>query len=62
MKVHRPIPDESCPFCRTAEEILFKVNIVVPPGLQSEFNLIFDSDVQKLILFFGQASFSVCLN
>ena len=62
MKVHRPIPDGSCPFCRTAEEILLKVNIAVPSGLQSEFHFIFDSDVQKLILFFGQASFSVCLN
>ena len=62
MKVHRPIPDGSYPFCRTAEDILLKVNIANPPGLQSEFHLIFDSDVQKLILFFGQASFSVCLN
>ena len=62
MKVHRPIPDGSCPFCRTAEEILLKMNIEVSPGLQSEFHLIFDSDVQKLFLFFGQASFSVCLN
>ena len=62
MKVHHPISDRSCPFCRTTEEILLKMNIVVPPGLQSEFHLIFDSDVQKLNLFFGQASFSVCLN
>ena len=62
MKVHRPIPNESCPFCRTAEEILLKVNIAVTPSLLSEFYFIFDSDVQKIILFFGQASFSVCLN
>ena len=61
MKVHRPIPDRSCPLCNTVEEILLKVNIAVPPGLLCEFHIIFDSDVQKLILFFGQASFSVCL-
>ena len=62
MKVHRLIPGGSCPFCRIAEEILFKMNIVVPPGLQSELHLIFDLDIQKLILFFGQVSFKVCLN
>ena len=62
MKVHRPIPDGSCLFYRTAEEILLKVDIAVPPGLQSEFHFIFDSDVQKLILFVGQTSFSVYLN
>ena len=62
MKVHHPIPDGSCPFCRTAEEILIKVNIAVPPALQSGFHLIFDSDMQKLILFFGQVSFNVFLN
>ena len=62
MKVHRPIPDGSFPFCMTAEEMLLKVNIAVLPGLQSEFHLIFDSDVQKLILLFDQSSFSVCLN
>ena len=62
MKVHRFIPGGSCPFCRTAEEILIKMNIVVPPGLQSELHLIFDLDMQKLILFFDQVSFNVCLN
>ena len=59
MNVHLPIPDESYTFCKTAEEILFKANIAVPPGLESEFHLIFDSEVQKLILLFGHASFSV---
>ena len=39
--------------------MLFKANIAVPPGLESEFHLIFDSEVQKLILLFGHASFSV---
>ena len=48
MKVHRPIPDGLCPFFRSAKEILLKVNIAVPPGLQSELHLIFDSEVQKL--------------
>ena len=62
MKVYRPIPDESCPFCSTAEEKLPKMNIAVPSSLLSEFHFIFDSDVQKLILFFGQTSFSVCLH
>ena len=62
MNVHLPMPDGSCPFCRTAEEMLLKANIDVPPGLESEFHLIFDSEVQKLILFFGQVSFTVCLN
>ena len=52
MKIHRPIPDGSCPFCRTAKEILLKVNIAVPPDLQSELHLIFDSEVQKLIFIF----------
>ena len=35
MKVHRPIPDGSCPFYRTANKILFKMNIAVPPSLHS---------------------------
>ena len=61
MKVHRPMPERSCPFCRTADETLFKVNIAVPPALQSEFHLISDSEVQKLILCFGHASLSVYL-
>ena len=62
MKVHRIILDGACPFCSTAKEIFLKMNIAVPPGLLSKLHLIFDSDVQNLILFFGQASFSVCLN
>ena len=62
LNVHRTIPDGSCALCRTVEEIVIKVNIAVSSGLQSKFNLIFDSDVQKLILFFGQASFSAYLN
>ena len=62
MNVHLPMLDGSCPFCRTAEEILLKANIAVSPGLESEFHLILDSDVQKLILSFGQVSFSIFLN
>ena len=62
MNVHLPMPDGSCPFCRTAEEILLKANIDVPPGLESEFHLIFDLDVQKLILSFDQVSYSVFLD
>ena len=61
MKVHRPMPEGSSPFCRTADETLFKVNITVPPALQSEFHLISDSKVQKLILCFGHTSLSVYL-
>ena len=61
MEVHCHIPNGSHPFCRTAEKILLKVNIAVPPGLQSEFHFIFDSDMQKLI-FFCQTSFSVYQN
>ena len=61
MNVHRPIPEGSCPFYRTADEILFKVKIAVPPGLQYEFHLTFDSEVQKSILLFGHASLSVYL-
>lgn len=32
MRVHRPIPDLSFPFCNTADDMLFNVNIIVPPG------------------------------
>ena len=60
--VQRPIPEGSCPFCRTADEILSKVNIVVSPGLQSQFYVISDSEVQTLILCFGRVSLRVCLN
>ena len=61
MKIHRPIPEGSCPFCRTADETLSKVNIAVSLGLQSEFYLISDSEVHTLILCFSHASLSVCL-
>ena len=43
---YRPISEGSCPFCRTADEKKIKVNIAVPSGLQSEFHLISDSEVQ----------------
>ena len=42
MNVHLHMLDGSCPFCRTTDEILLKANIVVPPGLESEFHLIID--------------------
>ena len=61
-KFQRPIPEGSCPFCSTADETLSKVNIVVPPGLQSKFHVMSDSEVQKLILCFGHVSLRVCLN
>ena len=57
--VQRPIiPEGSCPFCRTADDTLS----AVPPGLQSEFHVISDSEVQKLILCFGHVSLRICLN
>ena len=46
----------------TADDMLFSVNIAVPPGLLSEFHLMSDSDVQKLSFCLGQVSVRVFLN
>ena len=49
MNVHLPMPEESCPLFRIADDIDLSVIIAVPPGLYVEFHWSSDSDVQKLI-------------
>ena len=52
MKVHRPIPDGLCPFCRTANEILFKVNIVVPPSFHSLSSILYLIQMCRSLFYF----------
>ena len=51
INVHRPIPDLLFLFCNITNDILFKVNVVVPPGLQTLFHCRLDSDVHVVIFF-----------
>ena len=53
INVHRPIPDLSFLLCNIANDILFKVNVVVPPGLKSEFHCKLNSDIYVVIFSFG---------
>ena len=53
INVHRPIPDISFLLCNIANDILFKVNVVVPPGLKSKFHCRLDSDIYVVIFSFG---------
>ena len=62
MNVHLPMPDESWPLFRIADDIDFNAIIAVPPGLYVEFHCNSDSDVQKLIFDLFQVLCSICLN
>ena len=62
MNVHLPMPDESCPLFRIADDIDFNAIIAVPPGLYVEFHCNSDSDVQKLNFDLFQVLCSICLN
>ena len=60
--VHLPIPEESCPLFRIADDIDFNAIIAVPPGLYIEFHWSSDSNVQKLIFDLFQVLYSIYLN
>ena len=56
------IPYWSWPCATITDDSLFTDTIVVPPGFESMFHSISDSDEQKAILFSGHASFNILLN
>ena len=59
INAHLPRPEGPSPLLIVAEVSLFKDIIVVPPGLQSEFYDMFDSDVHVPILSSGRVSFII---